>query len=76
VPGEPRTYVQDRIRTEGERVSALLKERVTHVYICGLKGMETGVDEAFADICRHAGLDWRSLKEAMRAEGRYHVETY
>ena len=48
----------------------------THIYICGLKGMESGVDEAFADVCRHAGLDWAALKPEMRASGRYHVETY
>jgi len=76
VPGEPRTYVQDRIRSEGGSVATLLGDANTHVYICGLKGMETGVDEAFADICRHAGIDWASLKVAMRESGRYHVETY
>ncbi|MEW6639238.1 MAG: benzoyl-CoA 2,3-epoxidase subunit BoxA [Pseudomonadota bacterium] len=76
VPGEPRTYVQDRIRSEGGRVATLLGDPHTHVYICGLKGMETGVDEAFADVCRHAGIEWAGLKVAMRESGRYHVETY
>jgi benzoyl-CoA 2,3-dioxygenase component A len=38
--------------------------------------METGVDEAFADACRSASTDWAALKAAMRASGRYHVETY
>ena len=76
VPGEPRTYVQDRIRGEGARVAALLGDAHTHVYICGLRGMETGVDEAFSDVCRHASIDWSALKTAMRESGRYHVETY
>jgi len=76
VPGEARIYVQDRIRTEGAAVAPLLPEANTHVYICGLKGMETGVDEAFADVCRHAGIEWAALKDTMRAQGRYHVETY
>ncbi|WP_315835866.1 benzoyl-CoA 2,3-epoxidase subunit BoxA [Bradyrhizobium prioriisuperbiae] len=76
VPGEPRTYVQDRIRSEGARLSALLNNSHTHIYICGLKGMESGVDEAFADVCRHASLDWATLKATMRESGRYHVETY
>jgi benzoyl-CoA 2,3-dioxygenase component A len=53
-----------------------MKDPRTHVYICGLKGMETGVDEAFADVCRGAGIDWAPLKSAMREDGRYHVETY
>jgi benzoyl-CoA 2,3-dioxygenase component A len=38
--------------------------------------METGVDEAFADVCRGAAIDWAALKSAMREAGRYHVETY
>ncbi|MBN9006847.1 MAG: benzoyl-CoA 2,3-epoxidase subunit BoxA [Rhizobiales bacterium] len=76
VPGQPRVYVQDRIRSEAATVSALLKDANTHIYICGLKGMETGVDEAFADVCRGASTEWTALKAAMRETGRYHVETY
>ena len=76
VPGQPRVYVQDRIRTEAAQVAALLGDSRTHVYICGLKGMESGVDEAFADTCRGASIDWAALKAAMRESGRYHVETY
>ena len=38
--------------------------------------MESGVDEALADICRDARLDWSKLRADMRAQGRYHVETY
>jgi len=41
-----------------------------------LKGMEGGVEEALADICRRHALDWAALKPRMRAAGRYHVETY
>jgi benzoyl-CoA 2,3-dioxygenase component A len=76
VPGQPRIYVQDRIRSEAATVSALLKDANTHVYICGLKGMETGVDEAFADVCRGASTEWTALMAAMRETGRNHVETY
>ncbi len=76
VPGEPKTYVQDRMRATAGEVVAFLNNDKTHVYLCGLKGMESGVDEAFADICRGAGLDWPALRATMRAAGRYHVETY
>jgi benzoyl-CoA 2,3-dioxygenase component A len=38
--------------------------------------MESGVDEAFADVCRQAAIDWTAVKPAMRETGRYHVETY
>jgi len=76
VPGEAKTYVQDRMRATASEVMVFLKSDKTHVYLCGLKGMEAGVDEAFADICRGAGLDWPALRADMRAAGRYHVETY
>ena len=61
VPGEPKTYVQDRMRATPDEVATFLKNDKTHIYLCGLKGMEAGVDEAFADICRNAGLDWAGL---------------
>jgi benzoyl-CoA 2,3-dioxygenase component A len=76
VPGEPRIYVQDRLRGEADRIIALLRSTQTHIFICGLKGMESGVEEAFSDVCRSASIDWSELKSDMRANGRYHVETY
>ena len=76
VPNTEKEYVQDRIRTEGATVAGLLADPATHIFICGLKGMEAGVEEALADICRAKGLDWSRLKPDMRAQGRYHVETY
>ena len=76
LPGEPKHYVQDKLRERAEDLGTLLQSAATHIYICGLKGMEQGCDEAFADICRLHGLDWTALRPLMRSEGRYHVETY
>ena len=76
LPGQPKEYVQDRMRDKGNGLADLLASDLTHIYICGLKGMETGVDEALADTCRGHGLDWAALKPIMRRGGRYHVETY
>lgn len=76
LPDQPKEYVQDRMRVCADEVSDLLSDQRTHIYICGLKGMETGVDEALADICRAKGLDWAGLKPQLRSSGRYHVETY
>ena len=76
VPGEPKVYVQDLMRREAATMVDLLKSGKTHLYLCGLKGMEAGVDEALADACRGAGLHWDALRRTMREEGRYHVETY
>ena len=76
VEGTPREYVQDRMRVEKDKIATMLASDTTHVYVCGLKAMEAGVEEAFADIARGAGLDWKAVRDTMRETGRYHVETY
>ncbi len=76
VPREPKRYVQDRIRERAADVARLLADANCYVYICGLKGMEQGVDEAFRDACREHGKNWDALLPELRANGRYHVETY
>jgi len=75
VPDQPKAYVQDKIRAAGTSVAELLKGD-TYLYICGLKGMETGVMAALAEICGKHGLDWAALQVKMVQEGRFHVETY
>lgn len=76
LPDQPKEYVQDRMRTRAADVARLLASDHTYVFICGLKGMEEGVMQAFADIAREHGLNWEQLLPAMRRTGRYHVETY
>jgi benzoyl-CoA 2,3-dioxygenase component A len=76
VPGAEKMYVQDQMRKSAELIAAALKGDRAHIYVCGLKAMEAGVEEAFADIARQAGLDWSALRDQLRSEGRYHVETY
>ncbi|MEY3719528.1 MAG: hypothetical protein RL618_47 [Pseudomonadota bacterium] len=75
LPGEPRCYVQDKMRETAPAVAELLKSD-TYIYVCGLKGMEAGVMEALQDICTTAGMNWSALHQAMVVEGRFHVETY
>lgn len=76
LPDKPKEYVQDRMRTRGEDIAGLLRGDNTHIFVCGLKGMETGVTEALADICRAHGLDWAAVHAGMLEMGRFHVETY
>ena len=76
VPGQPKTYVQDRLREDAAALAPMLEEDSTHIYLCGLKAMEGGVESALAGIARGAGLDWDDIRAAMREAGRYHVETY
>ena len=76
VPRQPRQYVQDLIRARGADVARLLRDENTYVYLCGLKGMENGVEEAFTELCRANALDWGTLRPQLLQQGRYHVETY
>lgn len=69
-------YVQDRMMKDKDRVAELLSDPHTHVYICGLRGMEEGVEKAFTNIAESIGQQWVALRDMMREEGRYHVETY
>jgi len=73
---QPKTYVQDLIRTRGKDVARLLRDDACYIYLCGLKGMETGVVEAFRDVCRDHGLHWDALKPELHAKSRLHIETY
>ncbi|MEZ5932095.1 MAG: benzoyl-CoA 2,3-epoxidase subunit BoxA [Alphaproteobacteria bacterium] len=76
IPNVPKEYVQDRMMVEAEAVAEMLGDPRTHVYICGLRGMEEGVDKALLNIAESAGTPWNATRETMREEGRYHVETY
>jgi len=74
--GQPRVYVQDRIRERATAVARLLQDDQCYIYVCGVKGMEAGVMEAFRDVCGAHGLDWDAMRRALLAQGRLHVETY
>jgi benzoyl-CoA 2,3-epoxidase subunit A len=76
IPGAPKEYVQDRLMVEHEEIAELLNDSRAHIYICGLRGMEGGVEKAFVNIAESVGVPWTALRNAMREEGRYHVETY
>lgn len=72
----PKEYVQDRMLMEEDKIAEMLGDPKTHIYICGLRGMEEGVERAFTNIAESMGEQWTAMRDAMRGEGRYHVETY
>ncbi|MEM7376493.1 MAG: benzoyl-CoA 2,3-epoxidase subunit BoxA [Pseudomonadota bacterium] len=76
VPGQAKQYVQDLLREDAASLAPVLEDERTHLYLCGLKAMEEGVDQALSDVALQRGLDWCALKSAMRAVGRYQVETW
>lgn len=70
-------YIQDRIAEHADELWQLLQKKNTHVYICGLKGMESGIEQAMAAAAEKNGANWQDfLKGTLKKEGRWHVETY
>jgi len=74
--GAPKRYVQDAMRERAVDVAQLLKDANTHIYVCGLKGMEDGVLQALQEIADSHGIGWEPLWAALKREGRLHLETY
>jgi benzoyl-CoA 2,3-epoxidase subunit A len=73
---KPKEYVQDRMRARAADLAALLQRDTTHVYVCGLRGMEAGVEASFEAICGDQAESWQACRARMRDQGRFHVETY
>jgi benzoyl-CoA 2,3-epoxidase subunit A len=72
----PKEYVQDRMRARTADLATLLQRDTTHVYVCGLRGMEAGVEASFEAICGEQAQSWQQCRVRMRDQGRFHVETY
>jgi benzoyl-CoA 2,3-dioxygenase component A len=75
-PGQPKTYVQDAMRSRAADVAKLLTDPNAYFYVCGLKAMEEGVVLALRDIAVQAGLAWEAIAAGLKREGRLHLETY
>ena len=71
-----RMYIQDRVLEHADEIFAMIENPKTHVYMCGLKGMEPGIDEAMTTAAAAKGLDWSELRPALKKAERWHVETY
>ncbi len=75
-PHQPKRYVQDLMRERAADINALLQDKNTYIYVCGLKGMETGVLEVLRDAAIAHGMDWQALHAELKRDGRLHLETY
>jgi ferredoxin--NADP+ reductase len=71
-----RMYIQDRVAEHADEIWNKLKSPKTHVYICGLKGMEDGIDKAMSEAAAKDGVDWPSYRSQLKKAERWHVETY
>jgi len=69
-------YIQTKLAQYAEELWDLLQYKKTHVYMCGLKGMESGIKEALGPIAEKNGQNWDELVKVWKKEDRYHVEVY
>ncbi|CAE7633913.1 unnamed protein product, partial [Symbiodinium microadriaticum] len=67
-------YIQTKMAEYADELWDLMQDEKTHVYMCGLKGMESGMAECFGPIAEKAGKDWAEFAKAMKKADRYHVE--
>ncbi|NET00648.1 MAG: ferredoxin-NADP reductase [Sphaerospermopsis sp. SIO1G2] len=75
-PKGGRMYIQDRVAEYADQLWQLIKDEKTHTYICGLRGMEGGIDEALSAAAAKEGVKWSDYQKGMKKQGRWHVETY
>jgi len=73
---QPKRYVQDFMRERAIDLAELLKEANTYIYVCGLKSMEEGAILALRDVVTEHGINWETLSQNLKKEGRLHLETY
>ncbi len=75
-PEGGRMYIQDRVAEHADELWQLIKEEKTHTYICGLRGMEDGIDAALTAAAAKEGVTWSDYQKDLKKSGRWHVETY
>jgi ferredoxin--NADP+ reductase len=75
-PQGGRMYIQHRVAEHADEIWNLLQSPKTHAYMCGLKGMEDGIDDAISGAAAKNGADWSVYQKQLKKEHRWHVETY
>jgi ferredoxin--NADP+ reductase len=71
-----RMYIQHRCEEYAEELWKMVQDEKTYVYICGLKGMEDGIDAALSAAAAKDGVEWSSYQKQLKKAHRWNVETY
>ncbi|KAK3024442.1 hypothetical protein RJ639_042974 [Escallonia herrerae] len=69
-------YIQTRMAQYAEELWELLKKDNTFIYMCGLKGMEKGIDDIMVSLAAKDGIDWIEYKRTLKKAGQWNVEVY
>lgn len=63
-------YIQTRIGESAEEFWQLLKKESTFVYMCGLKGMEKGIDDVISSLAERDGIDYRHFPRRLHSQSQ------
>jgi len=69
-------YIQTKMAEYADELWEMMQSPKTHIYMCGLKGMEKGMAECFGPLAEKKGQKWEDFSKQMKKEHRYHVEVY
>lgn len=69
-------YIQTKMGEYADEMWDLLQSPKTHVYMCGLKGMEKGIEECLGPLAAKSGVEWKDFAKKMKKDKRLHVEVY
>lgn len=69
-------YVQSRVSEYAQKIFELVQKPNTHVYMCGLKGMQPPIVETLTAEAEKLGMNWDEMRKQMKKEHRWHVEVY
>lgn len=69
-------YIQTKVAEYADELWDLMQKPNTHVYMCGLKGMKSGIEECLGTIAEKNGVSWAEFAKQMKKDKRYHVEVY
>jgi ferredoxin--NADP+ reductase len=69
-------YVQHKLAEQKQEVWEMICKGNFAVYICGLKGMEEGVDTVFSALAEQQKLNWNTMKSEFIKNGQWNTEVY
>ncbi|KAK4368139.1 hypothetical protein RND71_011931 [Anisodus tanguticus] len=69
-------YIQTRMAQYAEELWTLLQKENTFIYMCGLKGMEQGIDEIMSSLAERDGIVWADYKKQLKKAEQWNVEVY
>lgn len=69
-------YVQHKLAEQKQEIWEMICSGNFAVYICGLKGMEEGVDKVFSALAKQQEMDWPAMKAEFIKNGQWNTEVY